>query len=501
MKLSQLLSEYVSELLPNVDIIGLTNDSRAVRAGYLFLAYPGEKSDGRDFISQAIDNGAAAIVYDPIISSVDRGMTLRELKAAIGLPFFSVENLAHIQSDMAARFYDYPSTKMPVIGVTGTNGKTSITHFLVQCFQVLNEKSALIGTIGTGFLPNLDKANLTTPDPILLQRLFYDLYKRGAKRVAMEVSSHALAQGRVSAVNFDIGVFTQLSRDHLDYHLTMENYGNSKAKLFAFPLKYAVINADDEWGKILIHRHQGDYPILVYTLKEETFPSGIQVLRAKKIETVSDGFLVDVDSPWGEGQFHCALMGRFNVSNVLAVLGALIASGIEFSRALASLSQISAVRGRMQMLRQNGAPTVVVDYSHTPDALMKALQALREHCVGKLWCVFGCGGDRDPGKRPQMGEIAGNFADFSIITTDNARSEDPEQIAQQILQGVLNKKTSKIILDRAEAIRFAIDNADKGDMILIAGKGHEEYQIIGEKTHPFSDIEEASLALQNKVHA
>lgn len=499
MQLTQLLSGFISKPFLDVNITGLANDSRAVRPGYLFLAYPGEKSDGRDFIPDAIENGASAILYEALS---DGGAPFKEKGGRKEVLFLPIENLTHIQSEIAARFYDYPSKKLQVIGVTGTNGKTSITHFLAQCFEALEQKCALIGTIGTGFLPNLDKASLTTPDPILLQQLFFDLHQKGAEHVAMEVSSHALEQGRVGAVNFDIAVFTQLSRDHLDYHLTMDNYGNSKAKLFAFPhLQYAVLNWDDEWGQKIALKHLNDYPIIIYTTKNDPLPSNLKVLRATDIETVSDGFLVRVQSPWGEGQFHCRLVGRFNVSNLLAVLGALIASGIEFSRALACLNRVSAVRGRMQILPSENAPTVVVDYSHTPDALMKGLQALREHCDGRLWCVFGCGGDRDPGKRPQMGEIAGNFADFSIITTDNSRSEDPEAIAQQILQGVANKKTSKIILDRAEAIRFAIDNANKGDMILIAGKGHEDYQIIGEKTYPFSDVEEARLALQNKVQA
>ncbi len=498
MQLSKLLAGLIEQEFPDVKITGLTNDSRRVCPGFLFLAYPGEKSDGRDFIAQALEKGALVVLYEGELETPHPN-PLPQGERGVILP---VQQLSKIQSEIAARFYDYPSQKMNMIGVTGTNGKTSITHFIAQCFQQLEKKCAVIGTNGTGFLPNLDKASLTTPDPILLQKLFYNLHEKGAKNIAMEVSSHALDQGRVAAVDFDIAVFTQLSRDHLDYHHTMENYGNSKAKLFAFStLKYGVINWDDEWGKKISLENQQNYPILLYSVKENNFPHKIRSLFARKIEAVFDGFLVTVESPWGEGQFHCHLMGRFNVSNLLAVLGALIASGIDFHKALECLNQVSAVRGRMQILQSENTPTVVVDYSHTPDALMKGLEALREHCRGKLWCVFGCGGDRDPGKRPQMGEIAENYADLSIITNDNPRSEDPQLIAEAILKGVMQKNKTKVILDRAEAIRFAIDNANKNDMILIAGKGHEDYQIIGTETRPFSDVLQAELALQNKVQA
>lgn len=500
MLLSKLLNNIVVGEFPDVEITGITNDSRAVRSGYLFLAYPGEKSDGRNYIKQAIENGAAFVLSDGLLSEVENQGRYSRILDGVGI--FSLENLSHIQSEIAARFYDHPSKKMNVIGVTGTNGKTSITHFISQSLSYLQKKSGLIGTVGTGFLPHLDKAALTTPDPILLQKLFFDLHQKGAETVAMEVSSHALAQARVSAVDFDIAVFTQLSRDHLDYHQTMENYGNAKAKLFDFPsLKYAVLNWDDEWGRKIAHRHVKDYPILVYSLNSAEGPKEIPALIAKKIEPSLQGFLVSVSSPWGEGQFHCSLMGRFNISNVLATIAALVANGIDFARALESVASLSTVRGRMQSIQKENSPVVVVDYSHTPDALMKALEALREHCAGKLYCVFGCGGDRDSGKRVSMGEIAEKYADFCIITNDNPRSEDPQQIAEAILQGFHQRNKVKLILDRSDAIQFAIDNAKEGDMILLAGKGHEEYQIIGSQTRPFSDIEEARKGLEKKVQA
>jgi UDP-N-acetylmuramoyl-L-alanyl-D-glutamate--2,6-diaminopimelate ligase len=492
MQLSTLLTGIISFSSPEVEVSGITNDSRGVCPGFLFLAYPGEKTDGRDYVSQAILQGAVAVLYEE-----NSGFS-----APSHVPCFALKDLSHIQSEIAARFYDHSSQKMNMIGVTGTNGKTSITHFIAECFGYFQKKCAVIGTIGCGFLPNLGKATLTTPDPVQLQKMFYDLHEQGADYVAMEVSSHALEQGRVAAVDFDVAVFTQLSRDHLDYHGTMENYARAKAKLFAFPnLKYGVINWDDPLGKKMALAHQRDYSILLYAVADRHIPEGIPALVAHDIEVVPHGFLVTVQSPWGEGQFLCTLMGRFNISNVLAALGALIASGIDFVSALASLNEVRPVAGRMQVIRVENGPTAVVDYSHTPDALAKALQALREHCRGKLYCVFGCGGDRDPGKRPKMGQIAEKYADFSIVTNDNPRTEDPEQIAQAILNGMSQKNKLKLLLDRREAIQFAIDNAHQDDMILFAGKGHENYQVIGTQTLPFDEVMEVRLALKNKVQA
>ena len=460
-------------------VTSITNDSRKVQPGSLFLAVAGEQFDGRQFIAQAVAAGAVAVVYEA------KGASPQQWE--VDVPCVAVENLQAQQGRIAAEFYRFPSRHLTMIGVTGTNGKTSVTQFIAQAMA--EHPCGVIGTVGYGFLPQLQMGQLTTPDPVSLQSMLAELCEDGAMACAMEVSSHALVQGRVAAVEFDIAVFTQLSRDHLDYHGTMEAYGEAKAQLFASPgLRYGVINCDDPLGRTLIERHQQDYHIIPYSSQQQNYCEmpGIYVTNC---QALTHGFIVDVVTPWGSGQFTTQLLGRFNVDNLLATLGVLGAMEVPLVQALKAISRITTVPGRMQAFGGGKKPTVIVDYAHTPDALEKALTVLRAHCQGKLWCIYGCGGDRDKGKRPQMGAIAEQFADQPIITNDNPRSEVPADIANDIQAGLANPAKTVVLLDREEAITYAVQSASPGDIVLVAGKGHEMTQTIGDRIQRFSDAE------------
>lgn len=462
----------------SIDIASVTNNSRDVTKNSLFLAYPGEKVDGRKYIVDAIHKGAVAVAYEPSIDFCLPDITV---------PAIAVKNLKIKQGEIAARFYDFPSKKIPVIGVTGTNGKTSVTHFIAQCV----DECAVVGTVGYGFLSDLNKLNNTTPDGLQLQTLFSELIHHGAKTIAMEVSSHALVQERVKDIIFHTAVFTNLTQDHLDYHGSMEDYRDAKALLFQHPyLKNAVINIDDDAGKYYIEKC-GKINIVTYSRQDANADIFVTKCLSKQ-----NGFDIAVKTPWGNGEFHLPLIGEFNIQNVLAVLGVLGILKMPFDTIIKKLAQLKTVRGRMQLIHAENKPHVIIDYAHTPDALEKALKSVRSHCSGKLICVFGCGGDRDKTKRPLMGEIADRLADNIIITSDNPRSEDPNKIAQDILNGVKNKNNCVVELDRALAIQKAIQSAEKNDWILIAGKGHETEQIIGDQTRHHDDYECAMRFLQ-----
>lgn len=469
----------------------LTNDSREVRQGSLFLAVKGERFDAREIVDEVVEKGAAAIIYDAYSDG-------RDLSKTIKIPCIAVERLAEKQGDIAAEFYNYPSKELTIIGVTGTNGKTSTTQFIAQTLDYLGIPCAVVGTIGYGFLSELKKTQHTTPDAVELQRQLADMRDHGAKAVAIEVSSHALVQHRVAGVEFDVAVFTQLSRDHLDYHGTMEAYGQAKAQLFKTSgLKHAVINIDDDLGVKIYNAHKSDLNLMSYSLSgvQDKFLAGIAV---QKIKPLTKGFNVKLSTPVGDGEFNTALMGRFNIDNLLATLGVLLVLEQSVNKALTALSHVNSVAGRMQALGgDEQTPLVVVDYSHTPDSLQKALAALHEHCHNELVCVFGCGGDRDAGKRPQMGAIAEKYSTSTIITNDNPRSESPEKIAVDIQAGMQRPTCAKVILDRAQAIQTAINAAKPGDVVLIAGKGHETTQIIGDRELHFSDVEQVQRWLKN----
>lgn len=459
----------------------ITSDSRQVQAGSLFLAYPGEKQDGRAYIAQVVAKGASAVAWE------SEGF---EWDAQWQVPNLPVRHLRENCGLIADSFYDHPSEKLWMIGITGTNGKTSCSHWLAQTLNMLGRKTALVGTLGNGFPGALSHAINTTPDPILLHGMLADYWQQGAKAVAMEVSSHGLEQGRVGGVHFDVAVFTNLSRDHLDYHGDMATYAAAKKKLFDWEgLSCSVLNIDDEFGAELAKNFIAtDKSVVTYGFSEHAMVRGFDLAFS------AQGLSMKVATPSGNATVSAALVGRFNAYNLLAILATLLSSHVELKDAVAAISQVKSVAGRMQQLGGGELPLVVIDYAHTPDALEKVLNALREQANGKLVCVFGCGGNRDQGKRPLMGEVASRLADKVIVTTDNPRDEEPQTIAEAIEKGLAGEY--EIVLDRATAIAAGIKEAKAGDIVLIAGKGHEDYQEISGVKYPFSDESVASQVLK-----
>lgn len=456
---------------------GMTADSRRVGRGDVFLAYPGGVHDGRAHIAHAIHAGAAAIAWEPNGFAWD---------PAWQVPHIPLADLKARAASLAAAWYGQPSEALWMTGITGTNGKTSISHWLAQAFTHLGRKTAAVGTLGNGFPGEMAAATHTTPDAVSLQGLLARYRDADAAGVAMEVSSHGLDQGRVAGVAFDVAVLTNLSRDHLDYHGTMEAYAAAKARLFHWPgLKAAVVNADDDLGAALMHQVK-DARVISYGLQAGDLRARMQADRL--------GLKLEIVSPWGNGHLESPLLGTFNGYNLLAALGALLAADIPMADALSALATVRAAAGRMQTVEGwTDAPTVIVDFAHTPDALEKVLAALKPLTTGKLICVFGCGGGRDTGKRPLMGAAVAAAADKAVVTSDNPRNEEPAHIVQDILNGMPPGQT--VILDRREAIHTAIAQAGPEDIVLLAGKGHEDYQEIHGVKRPFSDLAEAQAAL------
>ncbi len=487
MRLGELL-EGIVELPPaaaDVEIADLAVDSRDVRPRGLFFALPGAVTDGRAYINDAVARGAAAVLYEA-------GDGFRAGSLAVP-PAIGVADLRQRLGPIADRFYGSPSRRLTVIGITGTNGKTTTSQLLAQALDAPEGKAAgggasgrcaIVGTLGYGLPGALTSARHTTPDAITLQRLLADFAARGARFVSMEVSSHALDQGRVNAVAFAVAVFTNLTRDHLDYHGDMQRYAEAKARLFDVTgLKYAVLNADDPFGRQLSARAR-DRRLMVLTYGL----TGGEV-RAHRVEPRPEGLRLAAATPLGEVDVEVPLFGRFNAYNLLAVLAVLLALGFDLDEARARLARLRPIPGRMERFGGcAGRPLVIVDYAHTPDALEQALGALREHARGgggRLVCVFGCGGERDRGKRAEMGRVAERLADEVILTDDNPRREDPRQILDDILRGMQTRP--KVIRDRARAIAEAVAGAGPADIVLVAGKGHEDYQQIGEERRPYSD--------------
>lgn len=490
MQLSVLLKEYVE--LPAAlerDITDLTLDSRQVQSGSVFLAIKGTQSDGRDYIPAAVAKGAVAVLVD--------GKPNDEITFHEAIPVIPVANLNATVGWLAARFYDYPSRKCLVFGVTGTSGKTSCTHFIAQALASVGQRCGIIGTLGSGFYGALTETGLTTPDAIALQKTLARFVADGASAVAMEVSSHSIDQGRVNGIEFAVGIFTNLSQDHLDYHGDMETYAAVKRRFIAeLPVKQVIINSDDAYGRRWINELSAEKTVLAYGLRKSlSVPTNTPYIYTEETALTLQGITATVVTPWGEGQLQLPLIGQFNLSNALAVLASLCLSGIAFETALTALQQLSTVPGRMQTLGGVGRPLVVVDYAHKPDALEKVLQALRSHTKGKLFCVFGCGGDRDRGKRPLMGQIAEKLADRVIITNDNPRHEEPLAIAAEIRSGFSDPDRVSIELDRSKAIRNSIQWATAEDCVLIAGKGAERYQQFGDEKTPFDDVEQVKAML------
>ncbi len=457
-------------------VTGISNDSRRIQGGDLFLACRGEHYDASQFIDAAVAQGAVAVACDDLMDLADPGV-----------PVIAVANLARCQADLAARFYRQPSQALQMIGITGTNGKTSCSHFIAQALTQLGRKTALIGTTGNGFIGALQTATHTTPDAVRLQQLLAQLRDQGAVAVAMEVSSHALQQQRVAGVAFDQAVFTNLSRDHLDYHGSMEAYAEAKARLFLDTgVKQAVINSDDPFGRLLWQRLSADVDTILIGEQPQPAAKQLRILRSR---LHPGGIEAVIASPWGELQINSSLLGHFNLYNLLSALAVLLHSGVEALAAVEVLNQLPGVEGRMQAFTAANKPLVVVDYAHTPDALDKALASLREHADGQLWCLFGCGGDRDCGKRPQMAAVAERRADRLLISSDNPRSEEPQTIIDALVAGLARPERVLCQVDRRLAIEQIIQQAAAGDVVLIAGKGHENYQEIKGVRYPFSDIE------------
>jgi UDP-N-acetylmuramoyl-L-alanyl-D-glutamate--2,6-diaminopimelate ligase len=452
-------------------------DSRELRSGDVFAAFPGAQADGRQFVGAAAKAGAAAVLVQSGAGST----------TTTSIPIVMVENLSRTIGIVADDFYDRPSSTLSVYGVTGTNGKTTIATWLAQANNALGRTCGFIGTLGSGFLGALRDSKNTTPDAASVHSELAALKSRGATVVAMEVSSHALDQARVGGVRFEAAIFSNLTQDHLDYHKTMAAYGEAKAKLFTdYQVRHRVINVDDEFGAKLFARRLPN--AVSYGLR-----GGL--VRCKVASAAHDHMKLVIDSPWGRIDARLAATGTFNAYNATAVAAALFASDVGRDDVAFALAALSAAPGRLQrvQLSASDAPAVFVDYAHTPDALCKAIVALRDVCVGQLWVVFGCGGDRDTSKRPLMGEIAAREANRVVITSDNPRSEPPDEIIAQVLSGAKRIAAANVdtIADRREAIAYAIRQASSKDVVLIAGKGHETYQELTGVRYPFSDVEVA----------
>ena len=483
---------------------GLALDSRRVGAGDAFVALAGAHAHGVTFAPSAAAHGALVVLAEsPDAGSPVTAAALQagiEAESAIGVrmraPIVWIDGLREQLGAIAAHFFGEPSRALEVIGVTGTNGKTSTVQLLAQALDRAGRRVATIGTLGAGVYGHLRAGERTTPDAIAVHGLLAQFLDAGASHVAMEVSSHALDQGRVNAVAFDLAVFTNLTRDHLDYHGSMQAYGAAKRRLFDWPgLGMAVINVDDAFGRTLATTLRGDVAVVRYGIDRDDAE-----IVARAVQSDGAGQTFQLVTPWGQGVVTTCLLGRFNVSNLLAVAACLGRLGFAFADIKVALGALEPVAGRMNRIGGSGAqPLVVVDYAHTPDALEQSLKSLRAHCGGKLVCVFGCGGERDVGKRPQMGAIAEALADRIIVTDDNPRDEDGDAIVAQIVAGLARPCEATVERNRAAAIGLAIAAARHGDIVLIAGKGHESYQEMAGTRRPFDDLAIAHRALEPRA--
>ena len=475
----------------------LVNDSRNVRAGDTFVAYPGSAQDGRSYIRQAIARGAAHVLWE------SRGF---KWQRAWTVPNIGIRNLRRHAGEIASRIHGEPSRRLWVVGVTGTNGKTTCSQWAAQALTRTGRRCAVVGTLGFGLRAPLKSVLNTTPDALWLHARLAEFVRSGAQAVAMEVSSIGLAQDRLAGIEFDVALFTNLTRDHLEYHGTMRRYGAAKERLFAWDtLRSAVVNLDDAFGRELTHRirHRG-MKVIGYGFGGAG-GTRTQRVAGSDLVTGAQGVTFTVNTPWGAARVESPMLGRHNASNLLATLAVQLASGVPLRRAVRALAYLQPVPGRMQRLGGGAQPLIVVDYAHTPDALKQVLCTLREvtehsslvtRHPSRLTCVFGCGGERDRGKRPQMGHIAARLADRVVVTSDNPRGENPQRIIDDILEGVYDvEEEVAIIPDRDSAVRYAVASAGRGDVVLLAGKGHEAYQLIRGVKHPYSDAVEARRAL------
>ena len=503
-------SVALSALLPDLElgrasslvVRNLCLDTRQLKTGDAFIALAGIKVDGRDFIAKAIELGAAAIL-------VEADKNWQGIAWLGEVPVIAIDNLPARVSEIAGHFFGEPSKKTQLIGITGTNGKTTCSLLAAQLLAQLQKKSAVIGTIGYGLLDAsviaplaqqislLTSTGLTTPDPITLQRILSELVDGGTASIAIEVSSHSLQQKRVAGLHFTSAIFTNLTQDHLDYHGDLQRYGDVKAQLLQMPqLQTAIVNLDDDWASSLVKKAPSAVKVIGYSTEK------VADVYATNIELHAQGVRAHLHTPWGEADVDSPLLGQFNLSNLLAVIAAVGAQGFTLQEMLPLLAQLEPAPGRMQLVTVDQVAQeiqVIVDYAHTPDALENTLTAIHQHKAGRVWTVFGCGGDRDKTKRPQMGKIAERLSDYVIVTNDNPRSEDPSSIAAEIVRGMNHPSGCLVIADRAQAIDFAVQQAKPGDIVLIAGKGHEDYQIFATQTLPFSDSKHARISLQRRI--
>ena len=481
--LGDLFGSDVPESITDRKVGNIFSDSRRATAGGLFLACSGTASHGLDYLGDAMQRGAAYAAWEPA-----SGVAAPQLSGDVIC--FAVLDLHARLGGIADRFFASPSAKLDVVGVTGTNGKTSCTNLVAQALESCGRPSGVIGTLGSGRTCALTNPGLTTPDVVEVHRALAAIREQGGEAVAMEVSSHALDQARVDAVRFKIAAFTNLTRDHLDYHGTFDAYAQAKQRLFNAPgLMYAVVNGDDPFGQRLLDQVPTDVGTVCVGHDRKVIAD--RHLTIDATQSASDGLSIDFDSSWGHGRIESPLWGEFNADNLTLALAILLVLDIPLDQALSALSRTAAPAGRLEVFetsnRNKGLPTVVVDYAHTPDALAKALYAVRAHTQGKVGCVFGCGGERDAGKRPEMGEVAERLADFTIVTDDNPRGEDGDQIIAGILAGM--SATPRVERDRESAIGLALGEAGAGDVILVAGKGHEDYQLVAGERRDYSDRE------------
>ncbi|WP_426417088.1 UDP-N-acetylmuramoyl-L-alanyl-D-glutamate--2,6-diaminopimelate ligase [Aestuariirhabdus sp. LZHN29] len=486
--LSSQLTENILQGLRDVSVSGVCLDSRELKAGDLFLALPGATVDGRDFISAAIRGGAAAVVAQ---SSDDE----THLQWDAETPLIHLPLLSECLAEIVANFYNKPSRHLHVTGVTGTNGKTSCTHYLAQMLELLGQRCGVMGTLGSGFVGALREGQNTTSDVVTIQKFMAEMVAEDIPNVAMEVSSHGLEQGRTRGTCFTTAIFTNLTRDHLDYHGSMEEYARAKARLFSSAtLKYAAINEDDRYAALMKAQLRNGVESVGFSLR-----AGGGDIYPASVRYTPGGIQATLVTPWGEGELTCPLLGEFNLANLLAIIAVLGMHGHDLAALLSAAKSLQAVDGRMQLCGGGMKPQVVIDYAHTPDALESLLGAVDSHCQGRITCVFGCGGDRDSGKRPLMLQSALKGAASVVVTSDNPRGEDPDRIIQDILAGAGAEDRVRItaVSDRAAAIRYAVSQVSAQDVVVVAGKGHERYQEVNGVRHSFSDQEQVELALHN----
>ena len=465
---------------------GIELDSRKIGVGDLFLAMPGEQHDGRQFIEQAVANGASAVLAEPPVAGfVD----------AVPVPLLEVPELQQESGYLAARLYGYPSRQLHMVGVTGTNGKTTTSRLVAQLMRLLGKPCGVIGTLGASLDEEVSQGGNTTPDAVALQQQLARWRGQDVFAVSMEVSSHAMVQGRVNGVEFETAIFTNLSHDHLDYHGSMDAYGRAKLGLFLREgLRHALINLDDPFGVEILERLEPGVTALTYSLRDAAADIAVEHASFER-----GAVRATLRTPWGSGGFCSPLPGDFNLANLAAAIAATVLAGEKLEAVLAVVARLQPVPGRMQSIPSATGLQVIVDYAHTPDALEQVLGALRDHVPGQLVTVFGCGGDRDRDKRQVMGRVACSLSDRVVVTSDNPRSENPQQILADIESGCSGDYVLEI--DRAAAIHRAIGEARPGDCVVIAGKGHEDYQIVEGSKLFFSDEQQAIEALARRDSA